>query len=119
MKHLGDLCSSNERRAEKAVRDVEAIMKCQFMQNQVGSTFSGVIVSVHAFGVFVQIDNLLVEGLIHVSNMKKDYFMFDRTKKILIGERTKKIIRIGDHLNIKVLSVDLDTRKINLNSMDL
>ena len=119
MKHLGDLCSSTERRAEKAVRDVETIMKCQFMQNQIGSTFSGTIASVHAFGVFVQIDNLLVEGLVHVSNMKKDYFMFDRSKKILIGERTKKIIRIGDQLNIKVLSVDLDTRKINLNSMDL
>ena len=89
------------------------------MQNQIGSTFSGTIASVHAFGVFVQIDNLLVEGLVHVSNMKKDYFMFERSKKILIGERTKKIIRIGDQLNIKVLSVDLDTRKINLNSMDL
>ena len=54
-----------------------------------------------------------------MSNMKKDYFMFDRSKRILIGERTKKIIRIGDQLNIKVLSVDLNTRKINLSSMDL
>ena len=110
---LGSLCSTTERRADDATRDVVAWLKCYYMQDKVGENFDGSISGVAAFGTFIALDNIYVEGLVHVSELGNDYFHFDAAKHELLGERTRKRFRLGDRLRVKVVRVDLDSSKID------
>jgi ribonuclease R len=110
---LGAHCSMTERRADEATRDVTNWLKCYYMQDKVGETFSGSISGIAGFGAFVALDDLYVEGLLHVSELGNDYYHFDPMKHQLLGERTKKRYRLGDRLRVKVVRVDLDTTKID------
>ncbi len=111
--HLGKHCSLTERRADEATRDVESWLKCFYMQDRIGECFDGVISSVTGFGLFVALDNVYVEGLVHISELPSDYFHFDATKHTLLGERTGKQYRLGDRLQVKLVRVDLETSKID------
>ena len=117
MHEFGDICSERERRAEKATRDVDAILKCQYMEDKVGLSFKGTVTSITNFGLFVQLDDTLIEGLIHVSTLKNDYYLYDERSLSLVGERNKIIYNIGDRLEIKVNEVDLSMRRINFSLM--
>ena len=107
-------CSANERRADEASRDVEAWLKCYFMQDKLGEEFTGTITGVTTFGVFVQLDTLFVEGLVHVTELGTDYFQYDDARHELRGERTGKRYQLTDRLTVQVARVDLETRKIDL-----
>jgi ribonuclease R len=110
---LGARCSMTERRADDATRDVVAWLKCYYMKDRVGETFSGSISGVTSFGAFVALDGVYVEGLVHVSELGKDYFHFDAARRELMGERTRKRYRLGDRLRVEVVRVDLDTSRID------
>lgn len=110
---FGHHCSMTERRADDATRDVESWLKCFYMQDKIGECFDGVISSVTGFGLFVALDNVYVEGLVHISELPSDYFHFDATKHVLLGERSGKQYRLGDRIRIKLVRVDLETSKID------
>ena len=111
---LGVHCSANERRADEASRDVEAWLKCYFMQDKLGEEFSGMITGVTTFGIFVQLDALFVEGLVHVTELGTDYFQYDDARHELRGERTGKRYQLTDRVTVQVARVDLESRKIDL-----
>jgi ribonuclease R len=105
-------CSACERRADEASRDVEAWLKCYFMRDKLGEEFSGNITGVTTFGLFIQLDTLYVEGMVHISELGSDYFRFDEARFELRGERTGVRYAIGDKVNVQVGRVDLDAHKI-------
>jgi ribonuclease R len=111
---LGEHCSFTERRADEATRDVIAWLKCEYMQDKLGEQFSGVISAVTPFGFFVELKDIFIEGLVHISTLDKDYFHYDPIGYRLEGERTGKIYRLGDSVQVIVARVDLDERKIDL-----
>jgi ribonuclease R len=113
MIQLGEHCSLTERRADEAVRDVVLWLKCEYMLDHVGDTFAGVISGVTAFGLFIELQDIYVEGLLHVSALDNDYYHFDPAKHRLTGERTHFSYRLGDSIEIRVARVDLDERKID------
>ena len=110
---LGIHCSLTERRADDATRDVEAWLKCFYMRDHLGSVFNGTVSSVTGFGLFVALDDIYTEGLIHVSELGSDYFHFDVTKHQMLGERTGKRYRLGDRVRVKVVRVDMESTKID------
>jgi len=110
---LGEHCSMTERRADDATRDVVAWLKCEYMQSQIGETYSGVVSAVTGFGVFVELENLYVEGLIHITGLPSDYYHFEAAKQRLVGDRTRRVFKLGDRLEVQVARVDLDERKID------
>jgi ribonuclease R len=110
---LGANCSMTERRADDATRDVEAWLKCYYMQDKVGEVFDGTISSVTAFGIFVALDEVYVEGLVHVSELGSDYFQFDQAKHQMLGERSGKRYRLGDRVHVKIVRVSLETSRID------
>jgi ribonuclease R len=110
---LGRHCSQTERRADEATRDVEAWLKCFFMKDRIGESFDAIISTVTGFGLFVALNDFYVEGLIHVSELPSDYFHYDAVRQRLLGERSGKQYRIGDPLRVKLVRVDLETRKID------
>ncbi len=109
---LGVLCSSNERRADEATRDVEAWLKSYYMRERVGETYSGTIASVVPFGIFVVLDDLFVEGLVHVSELGSEYFQYNEPMHELRGERTGLRYRLSDRVTVQVARVDLEARRI-------
>ncbi|OZA31693.1 MAG: ribonuclease R, partial [Polynucleobacter sp. 17-46-58] len=109
---LGVHCSSNERRADEASRDVEAWLKCYYMRDHLGQEYAGTVTGVASFGLFVQLENLFVEGMIHVTELGGDYFQYDEARQELRGERTGIRYRLGDRVHVLVSRVDLDARKI-------
>ncbi|MBD2857951.1 ribonuclease R [Spongiibacter sp. KMU-158] len=111
---LGEHTSMTERRADDASRDVMAFLKCEFLQEHVGSEFEGVVTAATNFGLFVELQDLYIEGLIHITALPKDYYQFDQAHQRLVGERTRKVFQLGDTLKVQVLAVDLDERKIDL-----
>lgn len=113
MVSLGEHCSMTERRADEATRDVMAWLKCEYMQDRVGEDFDGVISAVTAFGIFVELKDVYVEGLVHISQLRDDYYQFDSTFHRLVGERTGKRFAIGESVRIKVAAVNLDERKMD------
>jgi ribonuclease R len=113
MERLGAICSAHERRAEEATREVEAWLKCQYMEDKVGQNFNGVITGVTSFGAFVQIPEMLIDGLVHVTSLANDYYHFDAGSQSLVGERSGTRYKLGDRLNVTVARVDLDTRRID------
>jgi ribonuclease R len=110
----GRHCSETERRADDASRDVEAWLKCYYMRDHVGEVFSGTITGVTAFGLFVTLEDYFVDGLVHISELGRDYFQFDGARHLLYGERTKKRFRLADRMKVKLVRVDVDQRKIDL-----
>ncbi|MBJ9999869.1 ribonuclease R [Erwinia sp. S38] len=113
MLQFGQHCSMTERRADEATRDVADWLKCDFMQDQVGETFSGVISSVTGFGFFVRLDDLFIDGLVHVSTLDNDYYRFDAVGQRLIGESGGRTYRLGDSVEVRVDAVHMDERKID------
>jgi ribonuclease R len=111
---LGVHCSANERRADEASRDVEAWLKCYYMKSKLGEEFTGIISGVTQFGLFVQLDDLFVEGLIHITELGADYYQFDDARHELRGERTGKRYQLTDKVKVQVSRVDIDARKIDL-----
>ncbi len=111
---LGVHCSANERRADEASRDVEAWLKCYFIRNKIGEEFTGTISGVTQFGIFVQLDDIYIEGLVHVTELGADYFQYDDARHELRGERTGKRYQLTDRVTVEVSRVDLDARKIDL-----
>ncbi|MGL5360470.1 MAG: ribonuclease R [Shewanella sp.] len=111
---LGEECSTTERRADEATRDVSDWLKCEFMQDHVGDTFEAVIASVTNFGLFVRLNDLFIDGLVHISSLGSDYYQFDPMRQRLIGENTGQIYQVGDPVTVKVAAVNLDDRQIDL-----
>lgn len=111
---LGEQCSTTERRADDATREVADWLKCEYMQDHVGMEFNGVISSVTNFGLFIRLDDLQIDGLIHVTNLGDEYFQHDAAKHCLVGEHTHTVYRLGDKVTVQVASVSLDDRRINL-----
>ncbi len=115
----GEQCSVTERRADEAARDVVAWLKCEFMQDRVGEVLPGRITAVLGFGMFVELLDDFVEGMVHVSQMGSDYFVFDERRQALVGEMSGQIFRMGDQLDVEVLQVDLDQRRIDFRLVGL
>ena len=115
---IGMHCSQTERRADEATRDVEAWLKCYYMQDHVGEEFVGSISSVVNFGIFVALDEVFVEGLVHVSELGADYFHFDEVGHMMLGERTGKRYRLADRVRVQVVRADLETNKIDFRLID-
>ena len=111
---LGIHCSANERRADEASRDVEAWLKCYFVRDKLGEEFTGTISGVASFGIFVQLDALFIEGMVHVTDLGADYFQFDDARHELRGERTGMRYQLTDRVTVQVSRVDLDARRIDL-----
>jgi ribonuclease R len=118
MDSLGVQCSSCERRADEASRDVVAWLKCEYLLERVGESFDGVINAVTNFGLFVELKDIYIEGLVHVTMLKRDYYHFDAVGQRLVGERTREVYRLGDSVHVRVVRVDLDERKIDLELLD-
>jgi len=113
MERLGAITSAHERRAEDATREVEAWLKCQYMLDRVGEDYPGVITGVTNFGLFVQIPELQIDGLVHVTSLESDYFKFDAGRQQLIGERSGTRYSLGEPMHVQVQRVDMDTRRID------
>ena len=113
LEKLGEQCSMTERRADEATRDVVNWLKCEFMQDRVGESFAGVITAVTGFGIFVELRDIFVEGLVHVTSLPADYYHFDPVHHRLSGERSGRSFRLGDSVDVTVMRVDLDERKID------
>lgn len=113
MLQFGEQCSLTERRADDASRDVTSWLKCEFLQDHVGDEFEGVVTSVTGFGLFVELKELYVEGLIHITALPRDYYHFQAAQYRLIGERTRRVFRLGDELLVQVARVNLDERKVD------
>ncbi len=113
MQMMGEHCSMTERRADDATRDVMDWLKCEFMMDKIGEEFDGIISSVTSFGLFVQLNEIYVDGLVHITALKNDYYHFDAIGHRLTGERNGQVFRLGDSIKIKVAAVNLDDRKID------
>ncbi|MCE8023062.1 ribonuclease R [Billgrantia aerodenitrificans] len=113
MLELGEHCSMTERRADDATRDVEDWLKCEFMSDKLGEVYEGTIASVTQFGIFVRLDEVYVEGLVHVTSLPSDYYHYEPEKHRLKGERTGMSYRLGDGVTVQVARVDLNDRKID------
>jgi ribonuclease R len=106
-------CSANERRADEASRDVEAWLKCKYMREHLGEEYGGVVTAATGFGIFVTLDAMYVEGLVHITELGGEYFKFDEARQELRGERTGIRYAIGTRVRVQVSRVDLDGRKID------
>ena len=115
---LGENCSATERRADEATRDAVDWLKCEFMTDKVGETFDGLITGVTGFGIFVELKDIYVEGLVHVTALSNDYYRFDPAKHRLLGERTNTVYRLADNVRVRVMRVSLDDRKIDFELAD-
>ena len=110
---LGQDCSFRERRADEATRGAVAWLKCYYMQERVGEEFDGIVSGVVDFGLFVQLDGLQVDGLLHVSALGQDYFMRDRSGYRIVGRNSGKVYKLGDRLRVRVTNVSLDERRVD------
>ena len=114
MVHFGEICSVAERRADAASYSVIDWLKCEYMQDHVGDEFEGVIAAVMSFGLFVELEDIYIEGLVHITELSNDYYHFDPVRHCLEGERRHIVYSLGDTVKIKVIRVDLDEKKIDL-----
>ena len=111
---LGEHCSMTERRADEATRDVSDWLKCEFMQDHVGDSFTGVISTVTNFGMFVRLQDLHIEGLVHITSLGRDYYHYDDVRMCLTGENSGVKYHVGDVVTVQVAAVNLDEKKIDL-----
>ncbi|MBZ0145271.1 MAG: ribonuclease R [Rhodocyclaceae bacterium] len=110
---IGIRCSQTERRADEATRDVESWLKCYYMQDRIGEEFAGSVSSATSFGIFVALDDVFVEGLVHISELGSDYFHYDSAKHQLVGERTGRRFRLSDRVRVQLVRVDMESSKID------
>ena len=110
---IGMHCSMTERRADEATRDVDNWLKCYYMRDRIGEEFDGTIAAVVPFGIFVALDSVYVEGLVHVSELGEDYFQYDNLKHQMLGERSGQRFRLGDRLRVRLVRADLETGRID------
>ncbi len=110
---LGEHCSLTERRADEATRDAVSWLKCEFLQDHVGDQFNGVVTGVTGFGLFVELEDLYVEGLVHITSLPRDYYHYEQAQHRLIGEHTRRVFRLGDELLVQVAAVKLEERKVD------
>ncbi|MEX1033307.1 MAG: ribonuclease R [Cellvibrionaceae bacterium] len=113
MLQLGEHCSLTERRADEATREVVSWLKCEFLQDHVGDQFPGVVTGVTGFGLFVELKDLYVEGLIHITALPRDYYVFEQAQHRLVGEHSRQVFRLGDELVVQVAAVNLEERKVD------
>ncbi len=113
MSTMGEHCSANERRADEATRDAETALKCEYMLDKIGEQYRATVTSVVSFGLFVEIDDLYVEGLVHITNLPKDYYEFNPTTHQLVGERHGRTFNLRDKVEVQVVRVDMDESKID------
>jgi ribonuclease R len=118
MTTLGEQCSVTERRADDATRDAVDWLKCEYMMDKVGEDYEGIVSSVTSFGLFVELKDIYVEGLVHITALDNDYYHFDPAGHRLRGERMGKTYRLGDPIRVKVVRVNLDDRKIDFELAD-
>ena len=118
MHSLGEHCSLNERRADEATRDVTDWLKCEYMMDKVGECFDGIVTSALGFGLFVELNDIYVEGLVHITSLRNDFYHFDAAKHTLTGEHSHKSYRLGDPVRVRVARVDLDDKKIDFEMLD-
>jgi len=114
LQSLGELCSTNERRAESAGWLVDAWLKCDYLRDEMGSQFEGVVAGVTEFGLFVDLEGYFVQGLLHISNLGQDFFHFDSRTMALVGERSGKRFALGDHLDVVIRDIDPPQGRIDL-----
>jgi ribonuclease R len=110
---IGIHCSQTERRADDATRDVESWLKCYYMQDRIGEEFAGSVSAVTSFGIFVALDDVFIEGLVHISDLGSDYFHYDDAKHQLVGERTGRRFRLADRVRVQLVRVDMESSKID------
>lgn len=110
---IGEQCSITERRADEATRDVVSWLKCEYLRDHVGEEFGGVVSAVTSFGLFVELDDIYIEGLVHITSLPHDYYRHEVAQHKLVGERSRREFGIGDALQVQVVSVNLDERKID------
>lgn len=113
MEQLGRECSAKERRADEAARDVMAYLKCDYMRAHVGDEFEAVVTGVVEFGLFVQLANLQVDGLVHVSDLRSDHFLFDAARCAWVGRRTHRVYRLGMRLAVRLKRVEMRERQLD------
>ena len=118
MTTIGEQCSVTERRADDATRDAVDWLKCEYMLDKVGEEYDGIVTSATSFGLFVELKDIYVEGLVHITALQNDYYHFDPAGHRLRGERTGKQYRLGDEIRVKVARVNLDDRKIDFELPD-
>ena len=111
---LGVASSNSERRADAASYSVLDWLKCEYMENKVGEEFEGIVTSVTSFGLFVELDGIYIEGLVHVTDLSNDYYHYDPSNHILKGEKTKQVFSLGDKIEVRVARVSVLERKIDL-----
>lgn len=115
---IGQANSITERNADLATRDVTDWLKCEYMQSHIGNHYSGEVSSITNFGLFVRLHDVYVEGLIHVTELGRDYFHYDNSRQQMVGERSGKCFSIGDSVEIEVAKVDIDLRRIDFSLID-
>jgi ribonuclease R len=116
--NLGEHCSMTDRRADEATRDALDWLKCEYMLDKVGEEFDGIVTAVTSFGLFIELNEIYVEGLVHVTALSNDYYHHDPVHHRLVGERTGRVYRLADVVRVKVARVDLDERKIDFVLVD-
>lgn len=110
---LGESCSRYERRADDATRDASDWLKCEFLQKRIGQQFSGIVSGVTSFGLFVQLEELMIDGLVHITSLKRDYYHFDAVRHRLVGESSNRSYQLGDRLQIEIVGVNMEEKKID------
>ena len=115
---LGQQCSFKERRADEATRDAMSWLKCEYMSDKLGEEFDALVTSVVDFGLFVQVKGVQVDGLVHVSALGTDYFSRDSSGFRMVGARSGRVFRLGDHLRVRLINVIIDERKIDFELAD-
>ena len=118
MQNFGESCSMTERRAEEASRDVVSWLKCEYMQDHIGSEFDGVVSAVTSFGLFVELTGIHVEGLVHITNLARDFYRFEKEAHRLVGERSGRVFSLGDAIRVRVDAVNLEERKIDFGQVE-
>ncbi len=118
MEEAGVHTSFTERRADEATRDVENWLKCEYLLDKVGEEYTGVVTSVVGFGLFIELNDLFVEGLVHITGLPRDYYYYEPVHHRLVGERTRRVFRLGDVLRVRVSRVDLEERKIDFDLVE-
>lgn len=116
---FGEQCSLSERRADEATRDVVSWLKCEYLQDRVEEVFDGVVSAVTSFGLFVELKDIFIEGLVHITALPQDYYRHEPAQHRLVGERNNRMFALGDELTVRVVRVDLDERKIDLEVLDV
>ncbi|MEE9336334.1 MAG: ribonuclease R [Granulosicoccaceae bacterium] len=115
---LGESCSTTERRAEDASRDVVSWLKCEYMQDHIGEEFDGIVSAVTSFGLFIDLPSMHIEGLVHITSLPKDYYRYEQASLTMTGEKTGRKYQLGDKIRIRVMAVNLEDRKIDFAAAD-